>query len=161
VPPWAEDWLVAQGHVVMSSELGMFGLPEIRVGLWPFFVYRSVEAAIGERRTLELSLTGHYFDSERAMQWGLIHEVCPSAEIVDRTKVLSRELARSSPVAIQAGMRYVHGSRQKSWEDAGKLAAELRAKLMVSDDFKEGLAAFKGRREPHWPAMPAGFYDKH
>jgi enoyl-CoA hydratase/carnithine racemase len=152
--------LVAQGHVVMSSELAVFGLPEVRIGLWPFFVYRAVEAAIGERRTLELSLTGHFFNPERALQWGLVHEVCPSSEIGDRTKVLSRELAKSSPVAIQAGMRYVHGSRGKSCEEAGQLAADLRAKLMESDDFKEGLAAFKGRREPHWPTMPSGFYEK-
>jgi enoyl-CoA hydratase/carnithine racemase len=152
--------LVAQGHVVMGSELAMFGLPEVRVGLWPFFVYRAVETAIGERRTLQLSLTGHFFNAERALQWGLVHEVCPSAEIGDRTKVLSRELAKSSPVAIRSGMGYVHGSRGKSWAQAGQLAAEMRAKLMESDDFKEGLAAFKARREPHWPGMPPGFYGK-
>jgi enoyl-CoA hydratase/carnithine racemase len=152
--------LVAQGHVVMGSELAMFGLPEVRVGLWPFFVYRAVETAIGERRTLQLSLTGHFFNAERALQWGLVHEVCPSAEIGDRTKVLSRELAKSSPVAIRSGMDYVRGSRGKSWAQAGQLAAEMRAKLMESDDFKEGLAAFKARREPHWPGMPPGFYCK-
>jgi enoyl-CoA hydratase/carnithine racemase len=152
--------LAAQGHVVMSSELAMFGLPEIRIGLWPFFVYRSVVAAIGARRTLELSLTGHFFNPERALQWGLVHEVCPAAEIADRTKVLSRELARASPVAIQAGMRYVRESRGKAWAEAGQLAADLRAKVMDSDDFKEGLAAFKERREPRWPAMPPGLYSK-
>lgn len=152
--------LVAQGHVVMSSELAMFGLPEIRIGLWPFYVYRAVEAAIGARRTLGLSLTGHYFDSERALRWGLAHEICPSAELGERTKVLARELAKSSPLAMASGMQYVRGARGKSWADAGKLAAELRAKLMMSDDFKEGLAAFKGRREPLWPSMPASFYEK-
>ncbi|HMF78469.1 MAG TPA: enoyl-CoA hydratase/isomerase family protein [Bryobacteraceae bacterium] len=153
--------LAAQGHVVMSSDLAMFGLPEIRIGLWPFFVYRAVEAAIGARRTLELSLTGHFFNPERAQQWGLVHEICPSAELGDRAKVLSRELARSSPVAIEAGMQYVRGSRRKSWTGAGQLAAELRAKLMKSDDFKEGLAAFKEKREPRWPGMPSHFYEKH
>src|SRR3954451_7469128 len=53
--------LVAQGHVVLASELAVFGLPEIRIGLWPFVVYRAIEAAIGDRRTLELSLTGDMF----------------------------------------------------------------------------------------------------
>jgi enoyl-CoA hydratase/carnithine racemase len=153
--------LVAQGHVVMSSELAMFGLPEIRIGLWPFFVYRAMEAAIGGRRTLQLSLTGHFFNPDRGVEWGLVHEICPSAELIDRSKALSRELARSSPLAIAAGLQYVHGSREKSWVESGRLAAALRAKLMESDDFKEGLAAFKAKREPHWPAMPANFYQKH
>jgi enoyl-CoA hydratase/carnithine racemase len=152
--------LVAQGHVVIASELAVFGLPELRVGLWPLFVYRSVEAAIGQRRTLQHALTGHYFYPQHALQWGLVHQICPSAEIADRTKALTRELAKCSPLAIASGMRYVQESRTNSWADSGKLASELRAKLMVSDDFKEGIAAFKGKREPRWPSMPPGFYDK-
>jgi enoyl-CoA hydratase/carnithine racemase len=39
--------LVAQGHVVVAAEGAVFGLPEIRIGLWPFLVYRSIEAAVG------------------------------------------------------------------------------------------------------------------
>ena len=53
--------LVAQGDVVMASEKAMFGLPEVRIGLFPFVIYRSVEAAIGNRRTLQAALTGHLF----------------------------------------------------------------------------------------------------
>ena len=47
--------LVAQGHVVLASPNAVFGLPEVRIGFWPFVVYRAVESALGKRRTLELS----------------------------------------------------------------------------------------------------------
>jgi enoyl-CoA hydratase len=83
----------------------------------------------------------------------LVHKVCPAVELADRSKVIARELAKTSPVALAAGMQYFHGSRGKSWKEAGDLAAELRAKLMASEDFKEGVAAFKEKREPHWPSM--------
>ena len=53
--------LVAQGHVVIAAESAVFGLPEIRIGFWPFVVYRAMEAALGSRRTLQLSLTGNSF----------------------------------------------------------------------------------------------------
>src|SRR5262249_51343982 len=135
--------LVAQGHVVIASELAVFGLPEIRIGLWPLVVYRAVEAAIGSRRTLELSLTGEFVKPQQALGWGLIHQICPSAEIADRSKVIAREIAKASPLALSTGMRYFHESRGKSWKDAGDLAGDLRTKLMASDDFKEGITAFK------------------
>ena len=39
-----------------------------------------------------------------------------------------------------------------------ELAASLRPGLMASEDFKEGIAAFKQKREPRWPSMPPEFY---
>lgn len=151
--------LVAQGHVVMASETAVFGLPEIRIGLWPFLVYRSVEAALGARRTLELSLVGRVFHAPEAEQWGLVHQLCPPAEICERTHALARDLAKASPRAIAAGMRYFQGSRGKSHQEAGELAATLRNQLMESGEFKEGALAFKQKREPRWPSMPPEFYE--
>jgi len=150
--------LVAQGHVVMATHGAVFGLPEIRLGLWPFLVYRAVEVALGPRRTLELSLTGRAFTAHDALQWGMVHQICPPAEMADRAKAIARELAKASPDVIAAGMHYFHGSRGKSWKESGELAAVLRAKLMESADFQEGYAAFKDKREPHWPSMPREFY---
>ena len=150
--------LVAQGHVVIASELAVFGLPEIRIGLWPLVVYRAVESALGSRRTLELSLTGEFVRPPQALDWGLVHQSCPSAEIAERGKVIARELAKASPQALTTGMRYFHESRGKSWKEAGELAGKLRTELMASGDFKEGVAAFKEKREPRWPSMPPEFY---
>jgi len=150
--------LVAQGHVVLAGHGAVFGLPEIRVGLWPFLVYRAVEAAMGARRTLELSLTGRVFHAADALQWGMVHDVCPPAEVADRANALARELAKASPTAIAAGMQYFHHSRGRTSKEAGELARKLRAELMRSADFKEGYEAFKQKREPHWPSMshPSG-----
>lgn len=150
--------LVAQGHVVIASDLAVFGLPEIRIGLWPFVVYRAVEAALGERRTLELSLTGDLFQPAQALAWGLVHRICPSVELAGQGQAIARELAKASPLALASGMQYFRESRGKSWKEAGELAGGLRAGLMASEDFKEGIAAFRGKREPRWPSMPPGFY---
>ncbi|HEY6988355.1 MAG TPA: enoyl-CoA hydratase/isomerase family protein [Bryobacteraceae bacterium] len=150
--------LVAQGHVVVASDLAVFGLPEIRLGLWPFVVYRAVEAALGPRRTLQLSLTGEMFQPTEALDWGLVHRICPSMELADRGKAIARELAKGSPRALASGMQYFQVSREKSWKEAGELAAAMRAELMASDDFQEGIAAFKQKREPRWPSMPPEFY---
>ena len=61
--------LVANCHVVIAGPNATFGLTEIRLGLWPFLVFRAVAAAAGERRALELALTGRIFDAREAANW--------------------------------------------------------------------------------------------
>jgi enoyl-CoA hydratase/carnithine racemase len=150
--------LVAQGHVVAASAGAAFALPEIHVGLWPFLVYHSIEAALGPRRTLELSLTGRLFHAQDALDWGLVHSVCNPGEVFDRAKGIANDLAKASPAALRAGMQYFHESREKSREESAEIAKSLRSSLMETDDFKEGYEAFKHKREPHWPSMPQHFY---
>ncbi|MBV9761140.1 MAG: enoyl-CoA hydratase/isomerase family protein [Acidobacteriaceae bacterium] len=152
--------LVAQSHVAVAAQSAVFGLPEIRIGLWPFLVYRAVEAALGARRTLELSLTGRVFQASEALHAGLIQMTCPPDEVCDRANVIARDIAKASPRTVAAGMQYYLGSRGKSSVDAGELAAALRTELMASGDFEEGRAAFKAKREPRWPSMPPGFYER-
>jgi enoyl-CoA hydratase/carnithine racemase len=145
--------LAAQGHVVFAGEGATFALTEIRVGLWPFLVYRCVEAAVGPRRALELSLTGRQFDAESALSYGLVHRVAPAAEVGDRSAAAAREIAQASPIAIHNGMRYVCDSRGRSIEEAGRIAAHLRGEIMAGPDFQEGVAAFRQRRDPKWPSL--------
>jgi enoyl-CoA hydratase/carnithine racemase len=150
--------LVAQGHVVVAAQGALFGLTEIRVGLWPFAIYRAVEAALGPRRTLELSLTGRVFSTQDALTWGLVHQVTLPFEVDDRAAAISRDLAWASPTAIAAGLDYVRGSRCLSAVEQGELALSLRAKVMASEDFQEGVLAFKQHRDVRWPSMPEYAY---
>jgi len=146
--------LVAQAHAAVAAEGAVFGLTEMRIGLWPFLVYRAVESALGARRTLELSLTARLFQAQEALSWGLVQYICPPAEACHRAAAIARDLAKASPLAIQAGLEYVRDARDRSWREAGELATVLRRKIMESADFKEGYAAFKEKRDPHWPSMP-------
>ena len=150
--------LVAQAHVVIAAQGSLFGLTEIRIGMWPFLVYRCVEEAIGSRRALELSITGRLFSAQEALTWGLIHHVAHAFEAEDRAFGIASDISKASPEAIAAGLEYVHGARSKTWAQAGELAEKLRAKCMTSADFKEGVAAFHEKREAQWPSMPAAPY---
>lgn len=150
--------LVAQAHVAIAAQGSLFGLTEIRIGLWPFLVYRCVEEAIGGRRALELSMTGRLFSTQEALTWGLIHQVAHAFEVEDRATAIAREIANASPEAIGMGLEYVHAARGRSWQQAGEIAAKIRAKCMVSADFKEGVAAFHEKRAAQWPSIPGAPY---
>ena len=145
--------LAAQGHVVVASTGAAFGLPEIKIGLWPLMVYRAVETALGPRRTLELSLTGRLFHADDALAWGFAGSICHPEEVFDRAKGLARDLAKASPKAIEAGMSYLRLASNCSPEEAGQIARGLRHSLMDTPDFQEGVAAFKEKREPVWPSL--------
>jgi len=143
--------LVANCHVVLAAEGAKFGLTEIRLGLWPFLVFRAMHAAVGERQAVELALTGRTFDAKQALQYGLVHEI--AADDNQRAMEIAADLAKSSPTAIRSGLDFVHEVRNKDWNTAGIIARRVRDELFNSDDFQEGLRAFREKRAPKWPSI--------
>jgi len=144
--------LVANAHLVVASESATFGLTEIKIGLWPFLVFRAVVLAIGERRAVELSLTGRTINAVQAAQIGLIHEVTATAELDRRATEVAAGIAGSSPSAIQSGLRFVAECRGRSWSEGGAIAQRFREELFRSGDFAEGVRAFHEKRLPRWPS---------
>ena len=144
--------LVANAHVALAAQGSSFGLTEVRLGLWPFLIYRSLVHAMGERRTLELSLTGRIFDLPQAIQFGLIHEAVPAFELEDRAEAVAHGLAESSAQAIASGLGFAAEARGLELKDALKVALRTREKVLGSADFTEGLAARREKRAPVWPS---------
>jgi enoyl-CoA hydratase/carnithine racemase len=143
--------LVANCHIVVASYEASFGLTEIRLGLWPFLVYRAVASALGERRTLELSLTGRTFHGREAREMGLAHEVAEDASV--RAAEIARVVAGFSPTAVQKGMGFVQRVRGLGWQEAGAIGREVRNQVFAGEDFQEGLRAFREKRSPRWPSL--------
>jgi enoyl-CoA hydratase/carnithine racemase len=143
--------LVANCHIVVASEDALFGLTEIRLGLWPFLVFRSLVAALGERRTVELALTGRTFAAAEAKEIWLIQEISPDPEA--RAAEIAAEVAAFSPTAILSGMTFVQEARGLDWRTGGEIARRIRDEVFRSEDFREGLRAFHEKRPPKWPSL--------
>jgi enoyl-CoA hydratase/carnithine racemase len=143
--------LVANCHVLVAEPDATFGLTEIRLGLWPFLVFRAVSAALGERRTVELALTGRTFPAAEARELGLVHQIDPEAQ--SRARQIALDLAEASPTAIQSGLLFTQQVRGLSWEKAGDVARMVRDEVLGSDDFAEGVRAFLEKRPPRWPSL--------
>ena len=114
--------LICNAHVAVAAHGSSFGLTEIRIGMWPFVIYRSVALALGERRALELSLMGRIFNVPEAVQWGLIHEAVPAFELDDRVTAIAMHLAQSSPQA----------DLQRVWSSSRKQGVWIRSPLLRS-----------------------------
>ena len=89
--------LVANCHVVVAAEDATFGLTEIRIGLWPFVIFRTIAAALGQRRATELALTGRIFAAAEAREYGLVHHIVEPAVLMQRAQEDRRVCRRSQP----------------------------------------------------------------
>jgi enoyl-CoA hydratase/carnithine racemase len=143
--------LAANCHIVLADPEAAFGLTEIRLGLWPFLVFRAVAAALGERRTTELALTGRIVDAAEAKEMGLVHEITPDLTV--RALELAETVASYSPTAIRGGMAFLQEVRGMEWAQAGEVARKYRNQMFSSADFHEGVRAFKAKRPPEWPSL--------
>ena len=143
--------LVANCHIVVAGSEATFGLTEIRLGLWPFLIYRAVAAALGERRTLELALTGRIFGAAEARESTLVHEIAGAAP--ERAREIARSVADFSPVAVQKGLGFAREVRGCDPKAAGEIAQRIRNQVFAGPDFDEGMRAFREKRPARWPSL--------
>jgi enoyl-CoA hydratase/carnithine racemase len=144
--------LMANGHIVVAAHGASFALSEIRIGMWPFVIFRSLALALGERRALALSLTGRMFSVQEALQWGLVHEVAQPIEVDDRATAIAQHVASLSGPTIRTGLQFVGETRDQDNAAAVAAAARYRAGAFASADFAEGVRAFREKRAPRWPS---------
>jgi enoyl-CoA hydratase/carnithine racemase len=97
--------LAANAHVVIAAQGTSFGLTDIRDGRSSRAILNAVGFAMGERRALELALSGRVFSTPDALAWGLVHHVAPAFELDDRATELAGAIANASPEAIHAMLK--------------------------------------------------------
>src|SRR6202171_26805 len=93
--------LAANAHIVVACEDATFGLTEIRIGLWPFVIFRAVVAAVGERRAVELGITGRIIGAHEASSLGLAHRVTPASVLEASAGEIAATIAAASPQAMR------------------------------------------------------------
>jgi enoyl-CoA hydratase/3-hydroxyacyl-CoA dehydrogenase len=132
----------------IAADSASFGQPEINLGIIPGFGgTQRLPRLVGRARALELNLIGDAIGSAEAYECGLINRVVPDHELLDTALAWARKLAGQAPLAV-AEIKRVSGADAL---DAG-IAAEKDAfvSAFTSEDAREGIAAFLGKRAPHW-----------
>lgn len=100
---------------------------------------------------MEILLTADTFDAERALRLGLVNEVVPQAELVERARGWATRIAANSPLATAATKESaLRGLQADSFERALEFEYDLASRVQMSADAVEGARAFVEKREPVW-----------
>ena len=135
--------------VRIAAEAAVFGQPEIKLGIIPGFGgTQRLPRLVGANKALEMNLVGDAILSEEALEFGLVNRVVPDHELFETALMWAAKLAAQAPVA--------HGADQARLPHRATSTRGSRPRSRASpppsrsEDAKEGISAFLGKRTPKW-----------
>ena len=136
--------------LIVAADTAMFGVPEVKRGLFAagggMFLARRIPLA----RALELTLTGDPIDAAEAARLGLINKVVPAADVLDAAIALAERVTANGPLGVQASKRLVRMAALEPLAAVWPLHTELQQSVFASEDAREGATAFVEKRPPVW-----------
>ena len=150
--------LCAVSDLVVAESGTRFGFTETRLGILPAVIAPFVVAKIGDSHARALFPGGRRFDAVRAQRIGLIHEVVEGEEALDdAVDAAIGDVLASGPTAVRAAKAIVREVRGLGHGSAKWHTARVIARQRVTDEAREGFAAFDEKRRPKW--QPPGDTD--
>lgn len=140
--------LLSMCDMAVSAEHARYGLPEVKVGLFPAQVTTLLQHLIGRRKLAELCITGESIDAREALAIGLVNQIGPDVD-----QLLDALLARTldkSPSAIRRGLYLMKTIDAMAFEEAMAFTESQVALFALTEDAKEGQAASRENRKPVW-----------
>jgi cyclohexa-1,5-dienecarbonyl-CoA hydratase len=143
--------VVAACDIVIASDRSRFGLPEIKLGVFPPVAAILLPMVIGQKRARELILTGEIIDAVEAGRLGLCNHVIPSAHLEPKLLEVTAKLKELSGASLEYTRRALDLGRGRTLDEALKEQENIYLhELMKTLDANEGVKAFMEKRKPVW-----------
>ena len=140
--------LMAMCDLAVAAETATFALPEIKVGVFPAQVLGVLQHLLPRRVLYEMCLTGDPIDARRALALELINSV--AGDLDAAVERLIERLLAGSPAAMRRGLYTLKHMESMPFEESLAFAESQIALFSLTDDAKEGIAAFTAKRRPRW-----------
>ena len=140
--------LLAMCDLAVAAPHAQFGLPEVKVGVFPAQVLSVLNGLIGARALTELCITGEPIGAEEALRLGLINRV--SEDLDDGVDALLNRFLDKSPAAIRRGLYLMKRIGAMSFEESMAFTESQIGLIALTEDAAEGQAAFREKRPPRW-----------
>lgn len=140
--------LLAMCDLAVAASHATFGLPEVKVGVFPAQVLAVLQHLIPRRRLAEMCITGEPITAQDALGYGLVNYVADDVDA--KLEWLLARIADKSPAAIRRGLYTMKRIEAMSFEEAMSFTESQIALFTLTEDAKEGQAAFREKRPPNW-----------
>jgi enoyl-CoA hydratase/carnithine racemase len=135
----------------VANESARYGANLVRLGLHPGMANTwLLPRLMGVPNAVELLLTGRLVDGAEGARRGLVHYAVPEAHVLVRARALAAEIASAAPLAVRWTKRSLYEGLAWDPKTAARREALLQSRSFETADFREGVAALLGKREPRF-----------
>ena len=146
--------LAISADIIIAAEQASFALPEIRSGTIADAASVRVPKRIPYHIAMELLLTGRWFDTKEAQNWGLINKIVKETELMTEAWKMARLLVSGPPLVYAAIKEVVRDAENKKFQDVMNKITKRQYptidQLYSSEDQLEGAKAFAEKRDHIW-----------
>ena len=141
--------LAAACDIRIVEKKALIGVPEVRLGLIPGAGgTQRLSRLMGKGKAKWMVLGGDFFTAEDALKMGFVEKVVPDGEALAESKKIARGILGNAPLAIRNGKKAINEGLNMSFEEGLIREAELMSDLFMTEDLREGAAAFLEKRLP-------------
>ncbi|MBM7043984.1 MULTISPECIES: enoyl-CoA hydratase-related protein [Rhizobium] len=135
----------------IAVEAAKFGQPEVALGLVPGGGgTQRLPRLVGKGRALQLILSGEMITAQEAYRIGLVNEIVPAAELIQRAEAILTRIAVNAPIAVKFALEAVNKGMETSQGQGLLLEASYFGLCAATEDKKEGTTAFLEKRAPQF-----------
>ena len=133
----------------IAAESAKFGQPEVKLGVMPGYGgTQRMPRLVGRGRALKLILSGDIIDAAEAYRIGLVDELVPNAQVIERAEIVLKKIIANAPLSVKYALEAVNKGLETSVAEGLLIEASLFAVCASTDDKKEGTSAFLEKRAP-------------
>jgi enoyl-CoA hydratase len=134
-----------------AAEDAVLGFPEVTRGIIPAAgATQRLPRLVGPSRALALILTGEPVRADEASRIGLVDAVVPGDQLLRAVGAFARRIAANAPLALRAAKQAVRAALAAGLDVGLETESDLQRTLYRTEDFREGIAAFRERRPAKW-----------
>ncbi|MBI3533846.1 MAG: enoyl-CoA hydratase/isomerase family protein [Burkholderiales bacterium] len=141
--------LLSMCDLAVAARHAVFGLPEVKVGVFPAQVLSVMQHLIPRRKLAEMCLTGEPITATEALALDLVNYV--DDDVDARLQWLLDRLLDKSPAAIRRGLYTMKKIEAMSFEESMAFTESQIALFTLTEDAAEGQKAFQEKRKAQWP----------
>ncbi|CAI2371171.1 unnamed protein product [Moneuplotes crassus] len=134
--------------VILASENAKFGLPEIKLGLFPGAGgTQRIIRQVGKSKAMEMILSGEMIDAQEALHFKLASSVLPPDQLLEAALKLAKKIGKLSKVAVAAAKMAVNYSAEAGLSEGMRYESSMFNSLTGTKDAKIGVEAFLSKQK--------------